>query len=142
MEDIDQFLDNLYEGEIVKPHSSSKTMDYFITNYGRFIAKVRNPSKWCKHPIKFLTQTSIKRNDYHRQVRLPDGTVDVSREVGKHFLKEFREDLCVCHRDEDLPEHLVNSVWNLWMGTIGENTKDAYDKGRKTWSNQTYKHRL
>ena len=124
-------IPHLYEGELVKYYDSSRCNDYYITSYGRFIAV------WYKD-WKFLTRTPTSHQviRYHHQVRMPQGAVSVHREVGKHFLPDYKEELFVCHTDEDADDKFIQSVYNLWMGTHSDNMRDAYSKGRKVPSNQ------
>ena len=116
-------------------YKGKREASYYVTSYGR-VARMSKTKG-----IKWMTITkSTNPNGYYYQVRLPWTTVNVHRLVGSAFLPDFQENLLVCHKQEELPVEYINRVDNLFMGTPSDNLRDAYSKGRKTWSNQTYKH--
>lgn len=53
----------------------------------------------------------------------------VHRLVGETWL-DAKDDDCVLHRDETLPEPFIHSVENLWLGDRTDNSKDRDTKGR------------
>lgn len=137
IEYIKDIVSELFYDEYVKPFSSHKQSDYFITSYGRFLGICKsNGRSYGREITRFLSPVPVTNKEYYHQVRLPDKVYCVHREVARHFLPNFSEDLQVCHYNEDLELPYLHSVHNLWMGTQSANMKDAYAKGRKKWSNQ------
>ena len=123
--------DKVIRGERYK---ARRRVTYYITDLGRVI-------KVTPRVSRVMTNTlSTHPCGYYYQVRLPDCTISVHREVGRAFHPDFNDNLLVCHKDETLQSTCINSLQNLFIGTNSDNIRDAYAKGRKTWSNQTYKH--
>jgi hypothetical protein len=123
-----------YEGT---RYNGKREASYYITSYGRVARMSKTKGlKWM------TTSKSTHKCGYYYQVRLPwmNHPVNIHRLVGSTFLPDFQENLFVCHKQENLPVEYINRVDNLFMGTHSDNMIDAYNKGRKTWSNQTYKH--
>lgn len=109
---------DLEEGEVALPIEGFPS--YLITNRGRVWSTKRN--KWL------ATRSNGK---YYRQVNLGRrGTMYIHILVGRHFLPEYKEGLCVCHRNEELPYPDINFVENLWAGTHQQNMIDRDRKGR------------
>ncbi len=107
--------------------TGQRVNDYYVTNYGRVIRQ-------CKTTTRVMALTPVHR--YYYQVRLPHKTLHIHRLVGEHFLPDFSPELCVCHKDETLPKHLINRSDNLWMGTHKDNERDKVSKGRNHRGNQ------
>lgn len=70
-----------------------------------------------------------KRPCVHRYI-IKGKSFNVHRLVARYFLKDFKEELCVCHKDETLPLDKLHHVNNLWMGTQRENVLDMWNKSR------------
>ena len=121
----------LYYDEYVKHHSSSSTLDYYITSYGRVLSITKDNGT-----IRWLTLTPCTSNSYHNQFRTSNGSYTVHRAVGKAFLPDFIEELQVCHKDEEAPLTYRHSSAYLWMGTAKENEQDKHSKGRNYRGNQ------
>ena len=111
--------------------NANRITTYYITSRGRVVRQ-------CKKHHRWMTLTTSSNCAYHNQVRLPHTTMVVHREVGRHFMPDFNDKLFVCHKDETLPLPDRHGVDNLFMGTPSDNLKDAYEKGRKTPSNQFF----
>ena len=98
---------------------------FYVTTYGRVYSRKTH---------QFVL--GQRQGNYYHSVMLsaPDGSMRrrrcIHQLVGRHFIPEWREGLCVLHRDETLPYPQINALSNLWVGTQMDNVKDMYDKGR------------
>jgi len=97
---------------------------YYITNKGRIFSMAS---------YRWLTPDKVKSKEYYWKVLLHQDNrrkdVLVHQLVGRHFL-EYKEGLCVLHKNEALPYPNINFATNLWLGTIKENNDDKIEKGR------------
>ena len=50
--------------------------------------------------------------------------------VGRHFLPHTGG--LILHKEENLSYPEINFLENLWVGTVSDNAKDAFSKGRRT----------
>ena len=96
--------------------------DYYITNKARVYSLTSR--KWL---------APHNTNHYYHCVVLEEKCKSLSREVGRHFLSDFEEELDVLHENEKLPYPEIHYAGNLWMGTKSENTQDMITKGRAGW---------
>jgi len=110
---------NLQEGEVALPIEGFP--EYLITNRGRVWSNISD--RWLK-PGKF--------NLYYHRVNMGGRLQLLHTLVGRHFLPEYEEGLCILHKDETLPYPNVNFVENLWVGTHQQNAEDRERKGRGT----------
>lgn len=120
-----EWIKDLEEGEEVKPIRGCP--QYFITNRGRVFSL--NTYVWCE-PSPY--------QNYYYQVGVRDsfGTPKnfcIHTLVGRHFLPEWEEGLCILHHRETLSYPEINYPNNLWIGTKGDNNRDREKKGRGRW---------
>lgn len=117
-----EWIKYLEEGEEVKP--LKEYPEYFITSLGRL---------WSMESYRFLLPYKSKQYELHHQYQV--GGVSGKRHtihtlVGRNFLPEYREGLCVLHKEETLSYPEIHYVNNLWVGTLKDNTRDMIEKGR------------
>lgn len=114
----------LNEGEEVKPIKGYP--GYWITTWGR-VFTTRN-----KH--KFINLHYKPPYYYQLGIYTPDGkSVSTFSHilVGRNYLPEWEEGMCILHKDETLPYPLINHPSNLWVGSKVDNVKDMDGKGRR-----------
>ena len=124
-----EWIKELEDGEEATPIKGFP--QHFITNRGRVWSSYY--WRWAKpsNTRSYYWRTSLTnhqtfvRKFYHLHTL-----------VGRHFLPEWEEGLFILHKDENLSFPEINWVENLWVGTPQENVLDAYQKGRKVWTNQ------
>ena len=122
-----EWIKELEEGEEVKPVGTLKGKSfplYFITNRGRVFSL--NTYSWCEggNNQEYYTLVTIRDSEGNRY------TTTIHSLVGKHFLDNWEEGVCILHKDETLPYPEINYVENLWIGTKGDNNRDRCLKGR------------
>jgi hypothetical protein len=121
----------LLDEEIAKPIKNCP--GYFITNLGRI---------WSNRKKKWLKPTKSKK--YYWAVTLRDQEnkrigFKVHVLVGRHFLPEYKKDLFILHKDENLPFPDINFLNNLWVGTNKDNIIDMYNKNRYNFNPEVKK---
>ena len=112
----------LYDDEEVTPINGLS--GYYITTYGRV---------WSDKHWRFMSPSRSKNDYYYRQNFYINGgikTHTIHSLVGRYFLPDYRDGLCILHRDETLSYPEINHVSNLWVGTQSENIQDMWDKNR------------
>jgi hypothetical protein len=122
-----EWIKELEEGEEVKP--LKEYPGYYITSYGRV---------WGMKQYRFLTPNKVihkqhTNNPYWKLGISISGKVkyyQLHTLVGRYFLPEYREGLCILHKEETLSYPEINYVENLWVGTKEDNNKDRDIKGR------------
>lgn len=123
--DWSSYLD--LEGEEWMPVQGYEDI-YIISNKGRLknilTGKMRSPQAQSR-------QSYHHTYSFQRGRNAPPVGYTVSCLVGRHFLKEYKPGLCICHKDETLPFPEIHWVDNLWVGTQSENIKDMWSKGRR-----------
>ena len=99
--------------------------DYVITSKGRVWSKKTNA--WI-HPWN-------RKNTYYWMIDLCRNgsrtTCNVHILVGRHFLDDYRDGLCILHIDENLSFPEINYVDNFRVGTHAQNMADKIQKGRR-----------
>ena len=100
--------------------------NYEVSTMGR----IRNRKTGRLRKAKPIT--SGRAASYHRILQLYRNSVSttksIHRLVGENFLPMTGG--CILHRDENLPPDEVNSLQNLYVGSLGDNARDCRDKGR------------
>jgi hypothetical protein len=108
---------------------------YFVSNQGRI---------WSEKTKKFLALSPLtnERRENQREVesyyygvalRHNSGQkrYKIHTLVGRYFLPDYEEGLCILHNREDLPYPEINYLSNLRVGTRRDNNRDMYEKGRR-----------
>lgn len=119
-----EWIKYLEEGEEVKPLKGYP--GYYITSYGRV---------WSMKKYKFLSiKKEGRKNSYYYRVGISHNNIiynyTIHTLVGRNFLPEYREGLCILHKEETLSYPEINYVENLWVGSMGDNIRDRDMKGR------------
>ena len=103
---------------------------YYVTDHGRVISTQVS----VRHKEPYIKATPPDGPYYHAvglRVNGRDLKTNVHRLVAEAFLPDWNNELMVCHRDEELPPHLIDRPSNLFMGTHSDNMRDAVAKGRR-----------
>lgn len=119
-----EWIKYLYDDEEVKPINGHP--DFYITSRGRV---------WSMRWYRFLSISPVK-NTYYHSVSLHPTRKQIHTLVGRHFLPEYREGLCILHRDENLSYPEINYPENLWVGTHQDNMDDMNRKNRRYRGNR------
>lgn len=116
-----EWIKDLADDEEAKPVRDCP--GYYVTSKGRFFSS---------YYYKWLTPTPWNRPPFYYYVVHLKGPAAryVHTLVGRHFLPDWRPGLLILHKDETLPYPQINAVSNLWVGTHGDNVRDAIRKGR------------
>ena len=125
-----EFIKYLNDGEECKELPDFR--GYFVTTHGRV---------WSNKKQKFLKEVCKEGRrggkSYYYRVGLRN-TLNQERWrmihtlVGRNFLPEYRDGLCILHRDETLSYPEINYLENLWVGTRSENIRDMWEKDRRS----------
>ena len=113
-----EFIKYLDDDEECKEIKNKK--GYFITTKGRV---------WSSRGQCFMKITDSPVHYYH-SIGITGTTYMIHQLVGRTFLEDYREGLCILHRDESLPYPEIDFVENLWVGSQNDNMKDCRKKNR------------
>jgi hypothetical protein len=114
--DFIQYLDDNEECKELKDYPG-----YFITTKGRVWSTIRKTGKWL---------SLYKQDKYYYGVTVAGGNKLIHQLVGRNFLPEYKQGLCILHKDESLPYPEINYIENLYVGTKKDNTIDRNLKNR------------
>lgn len=130
-----EFIKYLNEGEECR-EILPEFPDYFITTHGRV---------WSNKGQRFLTGVRKEGRrggeSYYYRVGMYN-TLKQCRYrylhtlVGRYLLPEYREGLCILHRDETLSYPEINHIDNLWVGSRSDNLRDMWSKNRRSRDKQ------
>ena len=112
------------QGELWKPIVFPHPLQgYFISTLGRVYSIQPNRKG------KFLKPRRKPKTPYLRvSIKGKDHTIHIL--VGRHFLPEYEEGLCILHKEETLPEPDLHFLQNLYVGTKKDNMWDTLRKRR------------
>jgi len=116
------FLHQLEDGEECKEIKDYP--GYFITTKGRVWSSIKGKGRWL---------SSYRQGEYYWGVMIggrSGGNKLIHQLVGRNFLKEYKNEMYILHKDETLNYPNVNFLDNLYIGTQQDNIIDKNIKNR------------
>lgn len=113
-----EWIKDLRDGEEAKICHNHP--DYYVTTHSRIFSLKRY--EWLQ---------PHSEDGIYVKIKLDKTKHAVHTLVGRTFLSDYVDGMCILHKDENLPSDIVNNLDNLRVGTHQDNTDDKIAKGRQ-----------